>query len=87
MDKFHVACGGNAIIAGVLNEAGDGWAESEEVTEEVLCAVRDWFVNMKPDEAEQIGFRWKKKDGGSLSIVLVDSDEDEDEPEELETEQ
>ena len=44
-------------------------------------------INQRLQDAEQIGFRWKKKDGGSLSIVLIESDEDEEEPEELETEQ
>lgn len=81
MSKFHVRCGSGEIYAGTFEEGTEEWLESTEVTEETMRAVRDWLLQMRPDDAEQIGFRWEKKTGGTISLVLAETFEDEKRPE------
>lgn len=78
MSKFHVRCGSGAIFAGTFKKNAAEWRDSTEVTEETLAAVRDWLLQMRPDDAEQVGFRWEKKAGGTISLVLAETFEDEE---------
>ena len=78
MNDIHVTCLDGEIIAGILKDGDDELTDLNVVTEEALAAVRDWLLQMRPDDAEQVGFRWEKKAGGTISLVLAETFEDEE---------
>lgn len=53
MAEYHVSCGLFGIYAGTVNkkrkDGSQTWREKNDVTEEVLCAARDYLV-MKAQE-------------------------------------
>ena len=78
MNDIHVTCLDGEIIAGILKDGDDELTDLNVVTEDALAAVRDWLLQMRPDDAEQVGFRWEKKAGGTISLVLAETFEDEE---------
>ncbi len=78
MGKYHVGIVDTGICAGICDDDLQ-WIENEDVTDEVLCAVRDFLLSMRPDEKSQIGYQWEKKDGGAVKLVLIETFPEEEE--------
>lgn len=71
MAEYHVGCGLAGIYAGTLKpKKKDEWQNKSLVTEEAICAVRDYlFVNMKPGDKMK-GYCWALKDGRTVELVV-----------------
>ena len=78
MAQYHVSCGLAAIYAGTVKSGGKVWRNKSEVTEEALAAVRDWMRMMRPEDSDQIGYAWHKKDGGQVTLTLTETWSDEE---------
>lgn len=83
MQDYHVACRDGEIVAGSVLDGEDYWEKLSVVTEDALKAVRDWFLWMRGDTAQQVQYKWFKKDGGYVALVLAETFEDEAVPEEV----
>ena len=71
MATYHVGCGVFGIYAGTLNKKGDLWQNKTEVTDEAICAVRDWLYNEFINaEKHGGGYEWKTKDGKTVSLII-----------------
>ena len=84
MANYHVAAGLFGIYAGTLMPQRDGrpqiWKNKSEVTDEAICAVRDYMMDSCLKEKEgktEGGYEWTRKDGKKvlLLVKVVDSDE------------
>jgi len=73
MAEYHVGCGIAGIYAGTVKKNGEEWKSKSEVTDEAICAVRDWFMMNKPKDKEQFGYVWDKKDGGHVTLLVMES--------------
>lgn len=75
MAEYHVNCGLFGIYAGTVNKPKkDGtqtWREKNDVTDEVLCAARDYLV-MKAQENKKNawGYEWDRKDGKVVELIV-----------------
>lgn len=77
MAEYHVSAGLFGIYAGTLMPKKDGkpqcWKNKSDVTEEALCAVRDYLIDECIDEKEgktSGGYEWKRKDGKTVSLIV-----------------
>ena len=84
MSEFHVRFEDGAIYGGTTTRDGEEWKKCTDVTNEALAAVRDYLRANRPDDTEQIGWKWEKRDGGEISVVLVETWPVEEEEEEEE---
>ena len=73
MAEYHVGCGIAGIYAGTVKKNGKEWKSKSEVTDEAICAVRDWFMVNKTKDKEQFGYVWDKKDGGHVTLLVMES--------------
>ena len=71
MAEYHVGCGLAGIYAGTLKpKKKDEWQNKSLVTEEAICAVRDYlFAEMKPGD-KMNGYRWNLKDGRTVELAV-----------------
>ena len=69
--EYHVGCGMFGIYAGTVKTNGKEWRNKTEVTDEAICAVRDFLMNefIKGDKTEG-GYEWKTKDGRTVKLLL-----------------
>lgn len=71
MPDYHVAAGIAGIYAGTINKKGDMWVNKSDVTDEALCAVRDYLVNeANANNAREFGYEWERKDGGKTGLFI-----------------
>ena len=82
MTEYHVSAGiFGEIYAGTLMPKKDGkpqmWRNKSVVTDEAICAVRDYMMSECLDEKNgklHGGYEWKRKDGKKvLLLVKVDN--------------
>lgn len=72
MPNYHVGCGIFGIYAGTLEPKNPNlWRNKSDVTDEAICAVRDYLMGefIKGDKAEG-GYEWKTKDGRTVKLLL-----------------
>lgn len=72
MPKYHVGCGVFGIYAGTLESKNPNlWRNKSDVTDEAICAVRDYLMGefIKGDKTEG-GYEWKTKDGRTVRLLL-----------------
>ncbi len=67
----------NTIYIGRTNKNGTEWIEKEDKTDEVLWAVRDYLFNLLQDGETKTGYKWKRKDGRIVKLILEVCDEEE----------
>lgn len=78
MAEYHVSAGlFGEIYAGTLMPKKDGkpqeWRNKSVVTDEAICAVRDFMASECLDEKNgkmQGGYEWKRKDGKKVVFLL-----------------
>lgn len=71
MAEYHVSAGAFGIYAGRINKKGDKWLEKSDVTDEALCAVRDYLYDQAIAEGKSIcGYEWDRKDGKVVELIV-----------------
>lgn len=71
MAEYHVSAGLFGIYAGRINKKGDKWLEKSEVTDEALCAVRDYLYDQAITEGKTVyGYEWDRKDGKIVELIV-----------------
>ena len=75
MAEYHVKAGLFRIYAGTVNKPRkDGsktWRNKTDVTDEALCAVRDYLYNEAIKENQTIwGYEWDRKDGKVVELIV-----------------
>lgn len=71
MDEYHVSAGAFGIYAGRINKKGDKWLEKSDVTDEALCAVRDYLYDQAISEDKNLwGYEWDRKDGKVVELIV-----------------
>ena len=71
MAEYHVGCGAFGIYAGTLMPNKTMWRNKTDVTDEALCAVRDYLMGeFIKDGKTQGGYEWKAKDGRIVSLMI-----------------
>lgn len=76
MSEYHVGCGCFGIYAGIIKKPGE-WKNKSEVTDEALCAVRDYLSdNFLIDDKTQGGYEWTRKDGKIIQLMVILKDGD-----------
>ena len=71
MVEYHVSAGIFGIYAGRINKKGDKWLDKSEVTDEVLCAVRDYLVDkLQANNKTEGGYEWNRKDGKVVELLV-----------------
>lgn len=71
MSSYHVGCGFAGIYAGTLKPNGYEWRNKSIVTDEAICAVRDYFMDeFVKDGKTQGGYEWKTKDGRTVTLLV-----------------
>lgn len=77
MAKYHVGCGKFGIYAGILNPKNkDLWKDKSDVTDETLCAVRDYMIldligGLECMEAKSDGYEWTLNDGRIVELRIT----------------
>ena len=76
MADYHISAGLFGIYAGTLMPKKDGkpqeWRNKSDVTDEAICAVRDYMVTECLNEkAGKIrgGYEWKRKDDKKVLLT------------------
>lgn len=83
--EYHVSAGiFGEIYAGTLMPKKEGkpqmWRNKSIVTDEAICAVRDFMMSECLNEKEgktQGGYEWKRKDGKKVMLLVKVVDDDE----------
>lgn len=83
MAEYHVGCGAFGIYAGTLNSRNKRmWQNKSEVTDEVLCAARDYMImellgGVNCTKAKSSGYEWTLNDGRvvELRVTIKDGEE------------
>ena len=71
MAEYHVSAGAFGIYAGRINKKGDKWLEKSDVTDEALCAVRDYLVDkLQENKKTEGGYEWNRKDGKIVELIV-----------------
>ena len=71
MAEYHVSAGVFGIYAGRINKNGDKWLEKSDVTDEALCAVRDYLYDQAIVEDKAVlGYEWDRKDGKVVELIV-----------------
>lgn len=71
MAEYHVSAGIFGIYAGKINKNGTEWLEKSDVTDEALCAVRDYLYDQAIAENKSIwGYEWGRKDGKIVELIV-----------------
>lgn len=71
MPEYHVANGIAGIYAGTLNSRDKTmWKNKSLVTDEAICAVRDYMRDELKEGEKEIGFEWTLKRGGKVQLIL-----------------
>lgn len=71
MAEYHVSAGLFGIYAGRINKKSDKWLEKSDVTDEALCAVRDYLYDQAIAEGKPIwGYEWDRKDGKIVELIV-----------------
>lgn len=84
MAEYHVSAGAFGIYAGIVNpkrkDGSQTWKSKTEVTDEALCAVRDYLsLQAKVNGEDAYGFEWDRKDGKVVELVLKIRDKEKEE--------
>ena len=80
MPEYHVGCGVFGIYAGTLNSKNKSmWKTKSEVTDEALCAVRDYMVmellgGTGCTKATSSGYEWTLKDARTVELRVTIKD-------------
>lgn len=78
MPEYHVGAGFFGIYAGRVNKKGNLWLEKTEVTDEALCAVRDYLYDKAIAEKKNVyGYEWDRKDGKVVELIVKIRDKEE----------
>lgn len=78
MTEYHVGAGAFGIYAGRINKKGDKWLEKSDVTDEALCAVRDYLYDQAISENKTTcGYEWDRKDGKIVELIVKIKDGEE----------
>lgn len=78
--EYHVGCGAFGIYAGTLKPKNKNmWRNKSEVTDEVLCAARDYMVQellggLDCTKAQSSGYEWTLKDGRVVELRVTIKD-------------
>lgn len=78
--EYHVGCGAFGIYAGTLEPKNKNmWRNKSEVTDEVLCAARDYMVQellggLDCTKAQSSGYEWTLKDGRVVELRVTIKD-------------
>lgn len=74
MPDYHVHGGLAGIYAGVYQPYSDDlWKSKSEVTDEAICAVRNYMVGNCLNEKDgklQGGYEWTRKDGKKVLLLV-----------------
>lgn len=71
MAEYHVACGFAGIYAGTVKPNGHEWRNKSLVTDEAICAVRDYLMGeFITKGVTQGGYEWETKDGRTVSLRI-----------------
>ena len=71
MAEYHVGCGTFGIYAGTLMPNKTLWRNKSEVTDEAICAVRDYLMmEFVKDGKTEGGYEWKTKDGRTVELII-----------------
>lgn len=72
MAEYHVGCGAFGIYAGRLNRDKSTWMTGarSDVTDEAVCAVRDYLFNQIENGENTFGYEWTMKDGKTIRLVV-----------------
>lgn len=71
MAEYHVSAGIFGIYAGKINKNGTEWLDKSDVTDEALCAVRDYLYDQAIIEDKTVwGYEWDKKDGKVVELIV-----------------
>lgn len=71
MAEYHVGCGVFGIYAGTLMPNGTMWRNRTQVTDEAICAVRDYLMGeFIKDDKTQGGYEWTTKDGRTVTLMI-----------------
>lgn len=71
MAEYHVSVGISGIYAGKTNKNGTEWLDKSDVTDEALCAVRDYLYDQAIIEDKTVwGYEWDKKDGKVVELIV-----------------
>lgn len=72
MANYHVGCGAFGIYAGRLNKDKSMWIDGArtEVTDEAICAVRDYLLMQIENGENSFGYEWTMKDGKTVQLAV-----------------
>lgn len=71
MAEYHVYAGLFGIYAGKTNKDNTEWLGKSEVTDEALCAVRDYLYDQAINENKTTcGYEWDRKDGKIVELIV-----------------
>lgn len=72
MANYHVGCGVFGIYAGRLNKDKSMWIDGArtEVTDEAICAVRDYLLMQIENGKNSFGYEWTMKDGKTVQLAV-----------------
>lgn len=77
MADYHVSAGVFGIYAGTLMPKKDGkpqmWRNKSDVTDEAICAVRDYMATECLDEKSGKvcgGYEWKREDCKKVMLLI-----------------
>ena len=72
MANYHVGCGAFGIYAGRLNKDKSMWIDGArtEVTDEAICAVRDYLLMQIENGENTFGYEWTMKDGKTVQLAV-----------------
>lgn len=72
MANYHVGCGAFGIYAGRLNKDKSMWIDGAraEVTDEAICAVRDYLLMQIENGEKTFGYEWTMKDGKTVQLAV-----------------
>lgn len=77
MAEYHVGSGICGIYAGTINKKGDKWVNKSDVTDEAICAVRDYLKNEADMNKKELwGYEWDTKDGKTVELLIKIRDKD-----------
>ena len=80
MANYHVGCGAFGIYAGRLNRDKSMWIDGAraEVTDEAICAVRDYLLMQIENGENTFGYEWTMKDGKTVQLAVKTKESESD---------
>ena len=74
MAEYHVGCGDDGIYVVCVKKNKNEWKDRRRVTEEAVCAVRDWLLREMMPGHKTHGYQWVI--GGKKVSLAVATEED-----------